>query len=89
MCAPDKVASPNLRAIVDKINPAVAYAAKSAKGDVLIDAAVKQNIHQSAMDVLAASEILRHFGEERKLVVFEAEYQLNTGKVVRLEGSPD
>jgi carbonic anhydrase len=88
-CAAEQMASPSLQAMVDKIAPAVAHATKYGKGDALIEAAIKQNIHQSATDVLAASEILRHFVEERKLVVFEAEYQLNTGKVIRLEGSPD
>jgi hypothetical protein len=42
-------------------------------------------VHQSAKDVLAGSEVLRHFVEDGKLVVIEAEYQIETGKVIRLD----
>ena len=76
-----------MQEIVDKINPAVLEAKKSNATDAaLVEAAIKENIHQSAKDVLANSEILRHFVEEKKLTVFEAEYQLDTGKVIRLKG---
>jgi carbonic anhydrase len=86
-CTGDKMPSSNLQEIVDKINPAVVEARKSnAKDDALVEAAIKENIHQSAKDVIANSEILRHFVEEKKLTVFEAEYQLDTGKVIRLKG---
>jgi carbonic anhydrase len=84
-CSREKMPTPNLQAIVDKINPAVMRAAASAKGDALLDAAVKQNVHQSAKDVLAGSEVLRHFVEDGKLIVIEAEYQIETGKVIRLD----
>ncbi|PYV67646.1 MAG: carbonic anhydrase, partial [Acidobacteria bacterium] len=50
-----------------------------------IEAAIKENVHQSAMDVLAHSEVLRHAKEQGKLTVIEAEYQLDTGEVVRLD----
>jgi carbonic anhydrase len=83
-CSREKMPTSNLQAIVDKIDPAVLQAAKSAKGDALVEAAIKDNVHQSATDVLAKSEILRHFVEQGKLTVFEAEYQLDTGSVVRL-----
>jgi carbonic anhydrase len=83
-CSREKMPTPNLQAIVDKIDPAVVQAGKSAKGDALVEAAIKDNVHQSAKDVLANSEILRHFAEQGKLTVFEAEYQLDTGAVVRL-----
>jgi carbonic anhydrase len=83
-CSREKMPTPNLQAIVDKIDPAVLEAGKSAKGDALVEVAIKDNVHQSAKDVLANSEILRHFVEEGKLTVFEAEYQLDTGAVVRL-----
>lgn len=84
-CSREKMPTPNLQAIVDKIDPAVAAAAKSAEGDALIEAAIKQNVHQSARDLLAASEVLRHFADQGKLTVFEAEYQLETGAVIRLD----
>ena len=81
----DKMPSSNLQALVDQIEPAVATAKESAKGDVLLEAAIRDNVHKSAKDVLAHSEILRHAKEEGKLTVYEAEYQLETGKVVRLD----
>lgn len=85
-CSGEKVPTSNLQAIVDKISPAVSRASQSVKPDALVEAAIKENVHQSAKDVLASSEVLRHFVEEGKLKVFEAEYDLDTGEVVRLEG---
>ena len=84
-CSKEKMPTPNLQAIVDKIEPAVSRAGESAKGDAFIEAAIKENVHQSARDVLASSEVLRHFVEQGKLTLFEAEYQLDTGRVVRLD----
>jgi carbonic anhydrase len=86
-CSREKMPSPGLQSIVDKIEPAVAKASKSAKADELVEAAIRQNIHQSAADILANSEILRHFVEDGKLTIFEAEYQLDTGKVIRLNNA--
>ncbi|MCU1310945.1 MAG: carbonic anhydrase [Candidatus Angelobacter sp.] len=85
-CSREKMPTSNLQAIVDKIDPAVLQAERSAKGDALVEVAIKDNVHQSAKDVLANSEVLRHFVEQGKLTVFEAEYQLDTGAVVRLNG---
>jgi carbonic anhydrase len=76
--------SPNLEAIVDKINPAVTQAKTYAKPDDLIESAVKENVRQSATDVLANSEILREAVKGGKLTVIEAEYQFDSGAVVRL-----
>lgn len=84
-CSGEKMPSASLQAIVDKINPAVAIAAKSAKGNELIEDAIVQNVHQSAQDVLASSEILQHFVADGKLKVIEALYQLDSGAVVRLD----
>jgi carbonic anhydrase len=86
-CSSEKMPTANLQAIVDTIAPAVSQAGKTAKGDALLEAAIRNNVHQSAKDVLAASELLRHFVSDGKLTVLEAEYQLDTGKVVRLDGS--
>jgi carbonic anhydrase len=85
-CSGDKMQSSNLQAIVDKISPAVSQARTAAKPDDLVETAIKDNVHQSAKDVLANSEILRHEKEQGKLTVFEAEYQLDTGEIVRLDG---
>lgn len=84
-CSGEKMPSPNLQAMVDQIEPAVMKAKQSATGDALIEAAVKENVHQSAMNILAQSEDLRRAKEEGKLTIIEAEYQLDTGQVVRLD----
>jgi hypothetical protein len=54
-----------------------------------VEAAIQENIHHSARDVLAVSEMLRRSVEEGRLTVLEAEYQLKTGAVVRLQESGD
>jgi carbonic anhydrase len=86
-CSGDKMPSPNLQAIVEKINPAVTQAKTYAKPDDLVESAVKENVRQSAKDVLANSEIIRNAVKSGKLNVVEAEYELDTCKVVRLDAS--
>src|ERR1700719_430441 len=83
-CSGDKMPSRNLDAIVDKINPAVIQAKTYAKPDDLLESAIRENVHQSAKDVLANSEILRNAVKAAKLAVIEAEYQFDSGAVVRL-----
>ena len=84
-CSGEKMPSPNLQAMVDQIEPAVMKAKQSATGGALVEAAVKENVHQSAINVVDQSEILRHAKEEGKLTIIEAEYQLDTGRVIRLD----
>jgi carbonic anhydrase len=84
-CSGEKMPTANLQTMVDQIDPAVKKVKGSAMGDARIEAAIKENVHQSAMDVLAHSEVLRHAKEQGKLTVIEAEYQLDTGGVVRLD----
>ncbi len=84
-CSGEKMPTANLQAMVDQIDPAVKKVKGSAKGNALIEAAIKENVHESAMDVLAHSEVLQHAKQQGKLTVIEAEYQLDTGKVVRLD----
>jgi carbonic anhydrase len=83
-CSGEKMPSSNLDAIMEKINPAVTQARTYAKGDDLLESAVKENVQRSASDVLANSEIVRNAVKSGKLSVIEAEYQLDTGEVVRL-----
>ena len=88
-CSGAKMPTANLQAIVDKIDPAVKEAEKSgAKGDGLSEAAIQENVHNSAKDVIANSEVLRRYVEQGKLTVIEAEYHLDSGKVVRLDTRP-
>jgi carbonic anhydrase len=84
-CSGDKMPSSNLDAIMNKIGPAVMQAKTHAKADDLLEAAIKENVHQSAKDVLANSEIIRDAVKSGALTVVEAEYQLETGEVVRLD----
>jgi carbonic anhydrase len=79
-----KMPSRSLEAIVDKINPAIQRVGNSDKSDARMEAAIQENVRQIAMDVIAASDILRHQMEEQRLAVVQAEYQLDTGLVVRL-----
>ncbi len=65
-CSGDKMPSRNLEAIVDKINPAVAQAKTYAKPDDLLDSAIKENVHQSAKDVLAQQRNPARRGESRQ-----------------------
>ena len=83
-CSGEKMPSPNLDAIVEKISPAVAQAKSYAKADDLVESAIKQNVHRSAMDLVANSEIIRNAVKSGKLTVIEAEYELESGQVVRL-----
>jgi carbonic anhydrase len=87
-CSGEKMPSANLDAIVEKINPAVTQAKSYAKADDLLESAIKENVHQSAKDVVANSEIIRNAVKSGKLTVIEAEYELDTGKVVRLDTPP-
>jgi carbonic anhydrase len=81
----EKMPTSNLQALVDQIQPAVAKVKDSSKPDTLVESAIQENVHQSARDMLAHSEVLRHAKDEGKLTLYEAEYQLDTGKVVRLD----
>ena len=83
-CSGEKMPTANLQAIVDKISPAVAQAKTYAKPDGLLDAAIRENVHRSAADVLANSDVLRHAQQEGRLTVIEAVYELDSGEVVRL-----
>jgi carbonic anhydrase len=83
-CSGEKMPSTNLQAIVDKILPAVTRAKGHAKADDVLEAAILENIHQSTEDILASSDVLQHFLHDGKLTVFEAIYELGSGKVVQL-----
>jgi len=84
-CSGEKMPTPNLQAMVDQIEPAVTKMKQSATGDALIEAAIKENVHESAMNVVAQSEVLRRAKEQGKLTIIEAEYHLDTGRVIRLD----
>jgi len=82
-CSGEKMPSRNLAAIVDKIEPAVTQAKTYAKPDDLVESAIKENVHRSAQDLVANSEIVREAVKAGKLSVIEAVYQFDSGEVVR------
>lgn len=86
-CSGDKMPTTNLEAIVDKIEPAVTKAKASAKPDDLIETAIKENVHQSAKDLVANSSVVREAVRSGKLKIVEAEYDLDSGKVLRLDNA--
>ena len=86
-CSGEKMPSSNLDAIVEKISPAVNQAKSYANSDDLVESAIKENVHQSASDLLANSEIIRNAVKSGKLTVIEAEYELDGGQVVRLNAA--
>ena len=88
-CSGEKMPTANLQAIMDKIDPAVLQARSYAKPDALLNASIRENVHRSARDVLANSEVLRSAHEQGKLSVVEAIYRLESGEVERLPSSVD
>ncbi len=84
-CSGEKMPSQNLDAIVEKINPAVVQAKSYAHGDDLVESAIKENVRQSAKDILANSAIIRDAVNSGKVTVIEAEYELETGRVEQLQ----
>ncbi len=81
---PTDVRSPNLRAIVDRISPAIGNLiseAGHASEDELLANAVKANIHASVENLLHGSEILEDLVASGALTVVGAEYCLDTGVV--------
>ena len=84
-CSEEKMPTPNLQAIVDKINPAVLRAKPHSKPEDLVDTAIRENVHQSAQDIMRTSAVLREALQSGKLTVVEAVYKLASGEVVRLD----
>ena len=77
-CSDEKMPTANLEAVVAPI----AAACSAHKGD--LTAAIKDHVHQSAQELVSHSPVLKHEVEEGKIKVIEAYYELDTGKVIRL-----
>jgi carbonic anhydrase len=76
--------SPNLRSIVDRIQPSVeALLATDARHDpeLLVREAVRANIRVSASQLRHGSQVLEHLIQKEGLLVVGAEYSLETGVV--------
>ena len=78
-CSGEKMPTVNLDAVVAPITASCSVA----KGGNLTPA-IKDHVHQSAQELVSHSPVLKHEVEEGKVTVIEAYYELDTGKVIRL-----
>lgn len=88
---PGENQSPNLRAIVDYIRPAVAELMETEirqDKEALVYHAVRANIRTSANHLRHGSKILEQLIVESGLMVVGAEYSLETGEVDFFDGLP-
>ncbi|MGB5396775.1 MAG: carbonic anhydrase [Gammaproteobacteria bacterium] len=84
--------SPNLRAIVERVRPAVeplVYTELAQNADALLHHAVRANIRASASQLRHGSQILEHLVANHGLRVVGAEYSLETGRVEFFDGMPE
>ena len=78
-CSGEKMPTANLDAVVAPITASCSVK----KGDDLTPA-IKDHVHQSAQELVSHSPVLKHEIEEGKVKVIEAYYDLDSGKVFRL-----
>jgi carbonic anhydrase len=74
----------NLESVVGPIAESCRVAKERRAPDDLIDFAVKDHVHETATELLARSEVLKHAHDEGKLSIVEAYYSLDSGTVTRL-----
>jgi carbonic anhydrase len=74
--------SPNLRAIVDRIRPAIEPLMSD---DVSLNDAVAANVRQSVSQLQHGSQILEQMIETNELVIVGAEYSIESGEVTFLD----
>ena len=74
--------SPNLRAIVDRIRPAVESLMSD---DVSLQDAVAANVRQSVSQLQHGSQILEQLIETDELAIIGAEYSIESGEVTFLD----
>ena len=89
---PQENRSPNLRAIVDRVRPAVEpllATEHTNDPDALVQQAVRANIRASVKQLQHGSPILEQLIREDELRVVGAEYSLETGRVDFFDGLPD
>jgi len=73
--------SPDLKALVQEIEPAV----KGRSGDKALDLGVRANASRAAQRLLEQSGVLRHAVEAGRLKVVAARYDLDSGQVERMD----
>jgi len=83
---------PNVAALVEPIKPAVEKAREDhpdAAKDVLLNAAIKDNIWQAIADMLGASPIIRDKIKDGRVRVVAALYEIDSGQVQWLGPHPE
>jgi len=83
-CSGEKMPTSNLEAVVGPIAPACSVAKQQQPGEGLVDFAIRDHVHKTAMDLLTQSSVLRHAHDEGKLTIVEAYYSLDSGAVTKL-----
>jgi carbonic anhydrase len=88
---PTESQSRNLRAIVDRVRPAVEGLLATDlrhNPDALVTQGVRANIRRSVDHLRHGSQVLEQLIQDEGLVVIGAEYSLETGVVTFFEGVP-
>jgi carbonic anhydrase len=88
---PTPTQSRNLRAIVDRVRPAIESLVEASPGqdrEVLMHQAVRANIRASAGHLRHGSEVLEQLVQQDGLLVVGGEYSLETGIVDFFDGVP-
>lgn len=89
---PKETRSPNLRAIVDRIQPSLEPLMETElrhNHDALVHHAVRANIRASVSHLRHGSAILEELVQNSGLLIVGAEYSLETGLVDFFDGVPD
>ena len=81
----NEAASPNLRAIVDSIRPALEPLVAD-KGEVDLREAVAANVRQSVAHLRAGSGILRDLEDSGEIMIVGAKYSIESGEVRFFDG---
>ncbi len=81
----EKMPTANLRAIVSEIRPSFKLEEECKIGNDNNIKCVELNVENSAKNIVNRSPILKKLVKEEKLTVIEAVYEMESGKVVRLE----
>ncbi len=82
-CSGEKMPSSNLDAVVQPVLPSCSAASKH--GEDSLAFAVQDHVRRTAESLLTKSEILKHAKDKGKLSIIEAYYELDTGRVIRLQ----
>lgn len=89
---PTETRSPNLRAIVDRIRPAVDPLLRTEiarNPDLLMQEAVRAHVRVAAAQLSHGSEIIERLVQSKALLIVGAEYSLESGVVNLFDGIPE